>query len=130
MLPTILLLMHVEPILAPKTEFVEIVELNHVYRNDHEHLKQLIFWRYSSSGLTVCDWRMYAKVQTTPVRENGMLIMRWFENNRLRVVACKVFVHTKSTYDPEVEDRNVVPVSRRKHLFSQQTLDSLLMLSL
>ncbi len=106
-------------------DHVHVAEMNDVYRSDISVTKktlplfrQLIF--YDIEG-NIIDWRMWRQNGSQPQSEKMYPQRRvaiWQEGNVIRVVTFDSFIHTKSNFDPEIEQRKTLPESRRKKLTS------------
>lgn len=105
---------------------VSVIELNHVCSvTDHDdgsrsvaiHLSQLIFWQLAGDGeFYVRDWR-HLKESARPRFDHasGMWQASWVDRSWQAVrVTSPSFLETYSVTDPEIENRKLRPVNRRR----------------
>lgn len=122
---------------------VEIIELNHLYRDDGILiLDQYIFWEWDNSskerkliktrtqtkyhvklhGHRVITWKPH---KDKTVREHdGIYYLLFHDNKILRKVTSKNFVETWTTVDPEVEERNRLGKHLRRGLTDRSRIIS------
>lgn len=82
------------------------VEVSHVYNEDGDHvLSQLIWW---DADIHVIAWRLLSRDTQLPV--GGQVI--YFDRVLRRVRAASEH-RTWRQYDPEIDDRAVLPVEQR-----------------
>ncbi len=98
---------------------VDVIELNHVFaynmvaRRYEPRLVQFIFYRDDH----VVSWQMWNKTgNACPIRVKGGYELIYFDENILRVIKAKAFIHTQSDYDHEVDERLRLPVNKRRGL--------------
>lgn len=103
---------------------VDVIEVNHYY-DHHGQLvfDQVIFWRWLTGDQErhVVAWRMLKHTHQTPRRDwrRGGYFMIWVDHEMLRRVGAKVLQETWTQYDPEVQDRQCVPLHRRRGLLGE-----------
>ena len=102
---------------------VDVVELNHVCSYNavtgeyEDRLVQLIFY----TDEKVIAWRMWDKTgHVFPDRTGGKYVFRFFDGKVLREIESGSFIRTRSTYDPEIEDRKKNPAADRRGLAGEQ----------
>ena len=61
-------------------------------------------------------WRMNKEGDMTPRRERGRWVLRWDDQGVQREVWARSYDVTFTQYDPEVEQRNWLPVTERRTL--------------
>jgi len=109
-----------------KTHNVDVIETNHVVsvtRNKDgtwsvsRHISQLIFWELKTDGeFRVRDWRMLKDTARPTFDHNKkMWLCRWFDRGvAVREVLAPAHLETYTIIDPEVADRQDLPVHRRR----------------
>ena len=100
---------------------VDVIELNHVFDGDGRHvLSQLIFWEVHARSATenVVAWRLAKSGQPQPLRDvqQGGCLLLFRDGEHLRLVRGKRYRETWTQYDPEIDDRRVLPQHRRREL--------------
>ena len=102
---------------------VDVIELNHCYSEEGEkRFTQVIFWglrnSYPGGEYVVVDWRMDKKQQLYPRKnhKDQYYYLVWLDENYWRNVKSISFKETWTQYDPEVENRKIHPVDRRRGL--------------
>jgi hypothetical protein len=98
---------------------VDIAEINHVIdpETGNETAVYWVWWRWerhgTSEGYYVADWRLYAEV---PQPTKG--IQQWYDKKSrcLRWVESRLTVESWLYYDVEVENRKLLPESKRRRL--------------
>ena len=111
--------------LMPRTptlrDDVQVIELNHVYNADGQHLfSQLIFWDKQTGPRSehVVAWRLWKPSQPQPLRDvrQGGCRLLFRDGAHLRLVRGQHFRQTWTQYDPEIEDRRYLSQYRRREL--------------
>ena len=102
---------------------VDVIEVNHCYSEaGEERFTQVIFWRWQNSypdgRYVVVDWRMIKEKQLLPRRDHRKkcYYLIWWDQNFWRSVKSISFKETWTQYDPEVDNRKLHPVERRRGL--------------
>lgn len=84
----------------------ETCEINHLYDDNGRHIfDQLIFLDKDSQ---VMGWRLFKRGTQMP---NGGIAVHY--DGMARVIRYRVLHETWRQYDPEVEDRRVLPMDQR-----------------
>ncbi len=98
---------------------VDVIELNHVYSYNsvagryEERLVQYIYYKDDH----VVAWQMWNKTgHAFPIKGKRGYTLRYFDNQLLREIKSKAFIHTKSDYDHEVDERLRLPINKRRGL--------------
>jgi hypothetical protein len=124
-----------------QVDTVDIVEINHNFepKNDGLVFDQIIWWEDCDRGFQVVDWRILRDVRAErkipraanetgptdflwkhacPTRENGKWISIWRDEktHKLRKVIADTLIETWTYYDPELEDRQLLPDPNRRKL--------------
>lgn len=105
-------------------ERCDLIELNHF--TDHQHNRvfdQIIFyeWKWKESRHEIIAWRMLKSNSQIP-RKNwvgGGWVANWRDSQGGDVDRCVMansYRVTYTTHDPEVENRDVLPVDKRRGL--------------
>jgi hypothetical protein len=111
--------------LVPHTPLVadraDVVEVNHYYdERGSAVFDQLIFWDWwdSESDYRVFAWRLLKSAAQEPLRDwqRGGYTVRWLDGNVLREVRSGSIRETWTQFDPEVQDRDILPPHRRRGL--------------
>lgn len=93
---------------------VDVIERNSFYDDCGRRVfVQWIFWSYCHGRLHVTAWRLDkddASFQDNPPR------LVWTEDNRIREVRAASWRETWTQWDPELSEREILPVDRRKGL--------------
>lgn len=118
-----LLWSHVVP-LDLREERVDVIEFNQVCKVDElgriksVNLNQWIFWDWdgSSGEFLVRDWRRYDKRQEPPrydhKRREWYLLFK--DDDEWITIRATSYVLTRSNFDPEIENRKLLTVDRRR----------------
>lgn len=99
----------------------DLIELNHVYDSNGKHiLDQYIGWQ-CVDGKFRCEFWCFQNRFTFPTRDlarGGWLMVgrKTTEGVRPRLVRSRHFHETWLQFDPEVENRDVFPQSKRRGL--------------
>ena len=107
---------------------VDVIEINHCYSDKGEkRFTQAIFWRWQNSypngRYVVVDWRMLREDKKPYPRkdyEKNCYYLTWWDQNFWRRVKSISFKETWTQHDPEVENRKVHPVERRRGLYRKR----------
>jgi hypothetical protein len=105
---------------------VDVVELNRVYDDQGRPLlTQMIFWDWyeHDARLHVVAWRLWPEDGARPTRDwsQGEYRLLWHDGELLREVWAGSWRESWTQFDPEMNDRVVLPKSARRGL----TLDAL-----
>lgn len=117
------------PLGEATTEHVDSIELNHFwpecsdesYPLTHKYaFSQYLFrsWNRDTSTHDIIAWKM-KKDGISPPRydhERGVWVMTFNDGLKLRRITAGSFVETRSTFDPEIAERERLPVERRRGL--------------
>lgn len=96
-------------------ERVDLIEVNHFYREDGGHsFSQVIFWDWNGDRFQCRDWRMLPRAGV--LRCAGGWRIAWHDGETLRIVRAATFRETWGQHDPEVNDREVLPLEHRRKL--------------
>jgi hypothetical protein len=120
------LLIAVVPVDEALRDHVDLIEINHVYNDLGQPVfDQLIFWEWCSAAARwqVRAWRMAKGAgidRAVPLPERdwqrGGYVLLWRDGDRLRIVRAAAVRETWTQYDPEMVEREVWPVDRRRGL--------------
>lgn len=91
---------------------VDMIEVNHSFCNK---VDQVIFWEWSEGRWKVRGWRMVAKC-ALPVPDGRGWRVTWMDKGKLRTVYSRIAIHSQTNRDPEIENRQIVPVEKRTPL--------------
>lgn len=113
------------PVETVARDHVTQIEVNRFY-NGHGKLifVQVIFWDHDNyQEPTVVAWRFIKTGQRKPYydRKRHRWYLRWHDGDTLREVTATVQKETWTQFDPEVADREFVPMEQRRGLFKWQT---------
>jgi hypothetical protein len=101
-------------------DHVHRMEANFVYDdNGKETLRQMIYWVLTHDGQEkVRDWRLLKECRQIPVKNHTTDLHEtiWFDGDTLRRVTSDLFNESHTQFDPEVYDRNVHPMDKRRKL--------------
>ncbi|TWT30701.1 hypothetical protein [Blastopirellula retiformator] len=94
---------------------VDLIEVNHLYDCGGRHvLDQIIFWDWDRDRFTVRAWRLIKDGNCLPRRNrNGVYVSYWRDMYTMRKVVAPRKRETWTNYDPEVADREVLPMDCR-----------------
>jgi hypothetical protein len=116
-LSAVLCLQPMSPVIEDR---VDLIEVNHFYDADAKHVfDQIIFydWCDSTCRFQVRAWRMVKRSSQFPGRWGDSFRTSWVEGGEtMRKVTAKAMRETWTQYDPELIERDVLPVSERKEL--------------
>ena len=96
----------------------DIIEINTIRQKDGStRLKQYIWWEHDDN-LDVCaGWMDFKRVGKMPVRVGNHYEVVWWDGRLCRRVTCRAFMVTETWgRDPEVENRQLVPLTHRRGL--------------
>jgi len=80
-------------------------------------LQQIIFWDWNGEFYEVVAWRILnPTMQPTYRWGECRYVSDWRENNKSYRVHAITFRETWTTWDPEIDNRELVPVCRRRNL--------------
>lgn len=97
---------------------VEVIELNRFCEDGMCVFAQLLFWStYPESGLHIRDWRLLKHKSMIPKKHGDKWETRWERNGVTYVVTANEFKETRTNFDPDQRDREVIPKKHRKKLF-------------
>lgn len=93
---------------------VDMIELNHVMRSGELPLVQVIFWTFSreEGEFRVADYALALPGFKLPVSSPWV----FYHRRGILRVFFKTTTETYSLYDPEVDDREFLPVEKRRNL--------------
>lgn len=116
-----LLVLTAFPTYEPATDRVALIEVNHLYDCNGRHvIDQVIFydWDTSHGRFQVRVWRLIGKPGQLPVKDWGRdcYISYWRDTHTLRKVYASRKRETWTTYDPEVLEREMLPIEFRREL--------------
>ncbi len=102
-------------------DLVDLIEVNHFYDEHGKHVfDQLIFydWSPQESRFEVRAWRMMKKVRQEPLRDwnTSDYKLIFHEHGILRKVRGASFHETWTQFDPEIADRQLLPMHLRREL--------------
>lgn len=102
-------------------DHVDIIEINHKYDDSgHYTFSQVIFWDWAEydSDYVVVSWRLVKNEETasTVMRDGESYSIAWSDRGVIRKVSAKIFRVTRTTYDPELVDREELDVRLRREL--------------
>jgi hypothetical protein len=93
----------------PQPTWVDVIELNHVVRDDAVVFSQVIYWRWERDGrLHVVAWRS-VPVDYSVQRVRGV----WIDEREGQRFYGRGYRFRISDYDPEMEDRKAWPAEWR-----------------
>lgn len=106
------------------TDRVDVIEMNDYATKDLETglpknvFFQVIFWEWNHrhSRYQVVAWRLFKDDMPTPRKIGGKWVMVWLDGNHFRKVTATSYCKTKTWFDPELEDRKILPKERRRGL--------------
>lgn len=110
----LLLLIHLYPAISPRD--CARAEISHVVDgNGQIVIDQVIWWDWCSTcGRYRCvDWRRLDRCGR-PARRGSYWWFEWTEGTRIHQVRTRVLSETWTPYDPELEDRKLHPIDRRR----------------
>ena len=122
------------PLDLVSTDAADVIELNHFYDGDGRPVfDQVIFWQWHADedAYRVRAWRLWKTPAQTPWRDwgshsvgglRGGYVTAWFDGDRLRVVRATSFRETWTQHDPELEDREFLPVHERPGLAGERNV--------
>lgn len=93
-------------------DYVDVIELNHVYDNEGKPvLSQFIFWNRTDSGFEIVAWRLYCGESISRSNRNCHVIL--VQADTFRKVNSLQFKETWTQYDPEMRERTKLPINQR-----------------
>jgi hypothetical protein len=101
------------------TKRVDLLELNHVVRDDGSEFVQWILWDWEPSQRAYCvvAWQRYECGDTYQV-SRGRFNLTWDRCELpARIISSAVFRETWTAYDPEVENQKVWRPAMRRQLW-------------
>lgn len=106
------------PTYEPPTDRVALIEVNHLYDARGQHvIDQVIFWDWDRDRFQVRAWRLIKSDVQLPKRNRcGDYECYWCDGNTLRKVIAHQKRETWTTYDPEVLEREMLPIEFRREL--------------
>ena len=115
------------PLDLVSTDAADVIELNHFYDGDGRPVfDQVIFWQWHADedAYRVRAWRLWKTPAQTPWRDwvRGGYATAWIDGDRLRVVRATSFRETWTQHDPELEDREFLPVHERRGLAAERNM--------
>ncbi|RCS52767.1 hypothetical protein DTL42_07995 [Bremerella cremea] len=102
-------------------DHVDLIEINHLYDLQGRHvIDQLIFyqWESASQRFQVRAWRLLKTDDQLPRKSwnQDKFICHWRDLNVYRKVYADNVRETWTTSDPEVLERNMLPIEKRSEL--------------
>lgn len=115
------LLLAVVPRESVVRDAVDVIEVNHLFDDGGRPVfTQVIFWHWclSSSRYHVRAWRLVKDQSQLPRRDHfsGGYVAWWQDGETLRAVHAQSVRETWTQYDPELLERDVLPVEHRSQL--------------
>lgn len=115
------LILAVVPLAEPLRERCDVIELNHMYDGEGRLVfDQVIFWDWTPDECRyqVRAWRIVKWPSQIPERDHARACWRtvFRDGEVLRVVESQSMGETWTQYDPEVFEREVLPIHRRRGL--------------
>lgn len=105
-------------------DYVDVIEVNHFYdENGRLVFDQVIYWDLFNDGeYHVFDWRLLKRQSQWPQRDyqRGGYVSVWYDGDTLRRVRSSAAVETWTQFDPEVTDRENIPVEKRPRFKSRK----------
>lgn len=103
------------------TDHVDLIEVNHLYdERGRLVIEQVIFydWDHATDRFQVVAWRLLKSPEQFPQRhwESGRFVARWRDQAVWREVSAGQVCETWTTFDPEVLERNMFPIEKRREL--------------
>lgn len=100
---------------------VDLVEVNHFHDESGKHVfDQLIFYDWCSRECRnqVVAWRLIKCQTQLPLKDwrRGDWCCRWNDNGVMRVVRSPAVRESWTQYDPELVEREVLPIGDRREL--------------
>lgn len=113
--------MGTNPVDLSVEDLVDLIEVNHFYDERGKHVfDQLIFydWSPNQSRFEVRAWRMMKKVRQEPLRDwsTSDYKLIFHEHGMLRKVRGASIHETWTQFDPEIADRQWLPMHLRREL--------------
>ncbi|UUO04638.1 hypothetical protein M4951_14690 [Blastopirellula sp. J2-11] len=115
----LLLLLTAFPQEAAVIDQVDLIEVNHLYDQQGRHvIDQLIFWNWDRDRFQIRAWRLIKSQSQLPLRDwnRGGYVCYWRDLQQLRKVYAPQKRETWTTYDPEVRQRELLPIQQRAEL--------------
>ena len=107
--------------LSDPPETVDLIERNHVCNEfGREQLDQVIAWQFAPAlGMLVCrEWQLTRTAgEPTPAPNGKGCIATFRDKTGVIRVRGTTYRETWTAVDPEVQNREIVPVERRQKLF-------------
>lgn len=102
-------------IFTPQPSTVDRVEINHF----GDKFTQVIFWSWSEQRkrYDVRAWKLIEHDSQLPRLSSGRYVMRWHEYGVMREVVANRCSETRTTFDPELAEREILPSDQRRPLF-------------
>lgn len=102
-------------------DYVDVLELNRYYDEVGRLLHtQVIGWSFDEghdkSRLNVVFWRLAKVVSDYPVPQGSYYVTTYRDGDAMRKVYGRSYRETWTQYDPEMEDRNNLPMNQRRGL--------------
>ena len=96
----------------------EMIEINTIRQNDGSiRLKQYIWWDVDGTADICHGWLDWKRVGRMPVRVGDHCELVWWDGRVCRRVSARVFIVTETWgRDPEVDNRQLVPLTHRRGL--------------
>jgi hypothetical protein len=101
------------------SQTVDIIEKNHIY-SDYGDLRfvQVIFWQWDDekNRFQVVDWKQFKSEMKIEYYVNGKVSMTFSEDGSFRKIYARTYYETHYQWDPEMEERKILPLENRKRL--------------
>jgi hypothetical protein len=102
-------------------QHVDLIEVNHFHDECGKHVfDQLIFYDWCSRYCRnqVVAWRLIKSPAQLPIRDwkRGDYVCTWNDNGLLRSVRASSLRESWTQYDPELLEREILPLSERREL--------------
>ena len=100
----------------PVRDLTATVEVNRFYNEQGSLIFTQLIW-LDESGVVIA-WRLVKTPSMLPAldRPRGEYVVTWHDGEVLREVRSRSLKETWTQYDPEVQQRDVVPQCRRREL--------------
>ncbi|EAQ81677.1 hypothetical protein [Blastopirellula marina] len=116
---SLLLLFMAIPQESAAIDQVDLIEVNHLYDQQGRHvIDQLIFWDWDRDRFQIRAWRLIKSDSQLPLRDwnRGGYVCYWRDGQQLRKVYAPQRCETWTSYDPEVRQRELLPLEQRAEL--------------
>lgn len=98
-------------------EQVDVIEVNHLYDDyGQRQFTQVIYKDWDGDRHQVRAWRMLNSPGMWPNRQRAI----WMDGGILRDVRCRSVAETWTQFDPEIEERKIIPPDSRPGLAGEK----------